>query len=74
MKISKKYYGFVLGTIISFIMSVIMSFVITVANLGFVDDFFLKWGQAFIIGFVIAFPIALAVVPIARKISDKITQ
>lgn len=55
-------------------MSTIMSFVITVVNLGFVDNFFYKWGEAFFVGFAIALPTALVVVPIARKISDKITQ
>jgi len=74
MKISKKYYSLVLATVLSLIMSTIMSFVITVVNLGFVDNFFYKWGKAFFVGFTIALPTALVVVPIARKISDKITQ
>jgi len=73
MKISKKYYSLVLGTILSFIMSVIMSFAITIVNLGFVDTFLYDWGEAFLAGFVISLPTALVVVPIARKIADKIT-
>ena len=74
MKISKKYYSLILGVILSLIMSIIMSFVITVMNLGFADNFFYKWGEAFLAGFAISLPIALAVVPIARKIADRITQ
>jgi len=74
MKISKKYYSLVLGVNLSFIMSVIMSFVITIVNLGFVDTFLYKWGEAFLAGFVVSLPVALAVVPIARKIADRITK
>ena len=55
-------------------MSVIMSFVITVANLGFEDNFFYKWGKAFLVGFAISLPTALVVVPIAKKMADRITQ
>ena len=73
MKISKKYYSLVLGDILSFIMSIIMSFFITMMNLGFEDSFFYKWGEAFLVGFAISLPTSLVVVPIARKIADRIT-
>ncbi len=74
MKISKKYYSLVLGATLSFIMTVIMSFVITIVNLGFIDTFMNKWGEAFLAGFAVSLPISLAVVPIARKIADRITK
>ncbi len=74
MKISKKYYSLVLGATLSLIMTVIMSFVITIVNLGFIDTFMNKWGEAFLAGFAVSLPISLAVVPIARKIADRITK
>ena len=55
-------------------MSIIMSFVISMVNLGVTDEFFYKWAEAFLFAFAVSLPISLAVVPIARKIADRITQ
>ncbi len=53
-------------------MTLLMSFVITFINVGLVEDFFLRWFQAFWRAYIVAFPSVLTVVPIVRKIVRKL--
>lgn len=57
----------------SLIMSFIMSMVITFLNLGWVDDFLVRWMNAWASSFLIAFPTILLVLPIARNIVARLT-
>ncbi len=73
--IDKKYYSIVFAFLMASIMSFLMSGVITFINLGitptFVDDWMFK---AFPSAFIIAFPIALFVVPVVRRVVDRLTK
>jgi hypothetical protein len=42
-------------------MAFFMSGVMTLVNIGFVDNFFKMWARAFTIGFLVAFPVAFFV-------------
>lgn len=53
-------------------MTLLMSFVITFINVGLVEDFLLRWFQAFWRAYIVAFPSVLTVVPIVRKIVRKL--
>lgn len=57
----------------SLLMSLLMSGVITLLNLGLVDDFLQRWFTAFATAFVIAFPSILLVLPLARRIVARLT-
>jgi len=49
-------------------MSCIMSFVISVFNVGIVDDILIIWLKSWSFAFIVAFPAVLMVAPIVRKI------
>lgn len=49
-------------------MSCIMSFVISVFNVGIVDDILVIWLKSWSFAFIVAFPAVLMVAPIVRKI------
>jgi len=49
-----------------------MSLVLTIINLGFVPDFLVRWLRAFSIGFAVSFPISLIMVPLVRRIVNKL--
>jgi hypothetical protein len=51
-----------------------MSFIITYLNIGFTDDFWQKWGEAFIKAFIFAFPIVFFVAPTVQKLVNKLTK
>jgi hypothetical protein len=73
MKIKRKYYGLLFGLLVSIIMSLIMSFVLTLINVGWQPNFLMIWLRAFGISFAVALPISLILVPLIRKILDRIT-
>ncbi|MBC8443962.1 DUF2798 domain-containing protein [Candidatus Woesearchaeota archaeon] len=54
-------------------MSLIMSFVLTLINVGWVPHFFMIWLKSFGISFAVALPISLVIVPLIRKLLDRIT-
>ena len=54
-------------------MSLIMSFVLTLINVGLVPHFLMIWLKSFGISFAVALPISLIIVPLIRKLLDKIT-
>ncbi len=58
----------------SVMMGTIMSGIVTLINVGFVDNFFQLWFKAFALVFPIAFPSVLFLVPAAQKIANKITE
>lgn len=59
----------VLPLVITFIMTCVVSFVSTAKNLGFAhSEFVHSWIGAWGISWVIAFPVLLFVLPLARRI------
>jgi len=71
-KISRKYYTLVFGIAVSLFMSSCMSFVMTVVNIGFTQRFFIAWIRAFVIGFAVALPVSLIIIPVIRKNIEKV--
>ncbi len=69
-KISRKYYNFVFSTLIAFLMSLFMSFVLTAVNIGFRSYFMVAWLRSFGLGFVVALPTSLLVIPLVRRMIE----
>jgi len=72
--VSIKHLHRVQALLLSGFMSFIMSGIITLINLGFVENFLEIWFHAWIIAYAIAFPSILLVFPIARKLAMKIAN
>ena len=68
MNVNKKYSFYLFVAI----MASIMSFIFTFLAIGFTPNFLSIWFESFIIGCIVAFPIALLADPIARKIVKQI--
>lgn len=72
LKINKKYSTVLFGVFMSLGMSCSQSLVLSIINLrGFYVD---KWFVAFAIGFIVSLPTSLAIIPIVRRIVDKLTK
>lgn len=71
--IPARFAHILLAFFTSMFMSLIMSGVITLLNLGWVDDFLLRWLTAWITAFVIAFPAILMVMPVAKRLVGRLT-
>ena len=72
MKIDKKYSIILFAALMSLGMSFSMSLTLTLVNAGLVG-FLEKWPRAFIIGFIVSLPTSLIIIPIVRKIVNKLT-
>lgn len=74
MKINKKYTPVIMATIMSFMMALFMSFVMVAVNIGFPKLFFVMWIRGFGIGIVVALPLSFIVMPISKKIANRLTK
>lgn len=72
--VSIKHLHVVQALLLSGFMSFLMSGVITLINLGFVNNFIEIWVHAWVVAYAIAFPSILLVFPIARKLAMKIAS
>ncbi len=63
-----------MGLFISIGMSFVMTFAVLAINVGFIEDFFPMWMKSWGIGFVVGFPAATVIVPLARKAVSRIAE
>jgi hypothetical protein len=73
MKLTSRQANFIFVAIIAMCMSGAMSLAMAFIQLGFSDMLVRVWLKNWVIGFVVTFPIALVVVPLARAIVRKLT-
>ncbi len=57
----------------SIVMSFFISLVLTMINFGLGPGYLYAWLKSFIVGFIVALPIALVVFPPIKRISDRLT-
>jgi len=51
-----------------------MTFAMTTINTGWTEGFFYRFISGWLIGFVVAFPTSLLVIPLARRIVDRLVE
>lgn len=66
--ISQKYQRTVFAFFMALMMSCIMSFVITIFNIGFAENLFFAWLQAWSFAFIVAFPTVMFISPLVHKL------
>lgn len=68
--IDRKYKRVVFAFFMAICMSCIMSGVISFVNVGSTSGFFLVWMKAWCLGFTVAFPSILLLVPVATRLAE----
>lgn len=66
--IDNKYRNIVFAFFMALLMSCLMSFIISIFNMGFVDNIFYIWIKAWIFSFSVAFPSVIMVTPVVGKL------
>ncbi len=66
--IDRKYQHIVFGFFMALLMSCFMSLVISIFNVGFVDNILYVWLRAWAFAFTVAFPTVIVVTPAVRKL------
>jgi hypothetical protein len=65
-KLPARYFQLVLPLILSLLMTCVVSFISTWRSVGFVDGFVRLWLGAWGLSWLVAFPLLLVVMPLAR--------
>ena len=65
--ICQKYANYVQAFTLSGVMTLIMSLIITIINVGFIENILHVWMRAWFISYAVAFPAILIVLPFVKK-------
>lgn len=68
---ARKYYPYVFTFLVVFPMCLVMSLGATLFNFGITAFFWEQWLRGLTFGFIVGYPTALIIVPVARKVIDK---
>jgi len=70
--INKRYENIVFSFFMALIMSCIMSLVITIFNIGLVDNIIYIWFKAWLFAFSVAFPTVILIAPVVKKLVARV--
>ena len=68
----QKKFHFVFSVIMGAMMISLMTLIITLVNVGLVEDFIGRWLRAFLIAYVVGVPVIFFLAPMARKITGRL--
>jgi len=68
----QKKFHLVFSVVMGAMMVFLMTFVITLVNVGWIDNFFPMWMKAFGIAFIVAVPVIFFLAPVARKLTGRL--
>lgn len=68
----QKKFHLMFSIVMAAMMVFIMTFIITLANVGWMDGFVYLWLKAFSIAYLVAVPVMFFLAPIARKLTGRI--
>lgn len=69
-----KYTPYVFSFFMALLMSCLMSLVISIYNVGLVDDIVSIWLKAWVFSFFVAFPAVIIVSPVVRKLVNLVVD
>jgi len=68
----QKKFHLVFSMVMGATMVFLMTFVITLINVGWVENFFQMWIKAFSIAYVVVVPVIFFLAPMARKVTGRL--
>ena len=74
MQISKRYFGVLVAFFMTLTLDTAITFTMTTINVGWNEEFVTKFLTGWTIAFCVAFPTATIMIPIARRIANKLTK
>lgn len=74
LKIDRKYSGFLVAFFMTIALDTTMTFTMTTINTGWNEGFIIRFLGNWIIGFIVAFPTSIIVIPLARRIAAKLVE
>jgi len=74
LRIKRKYNGLLFAALTSVIMSLIITFILVLVNNGWTERFWEMWLRGFIVGSLVSIPISLVVIPLVKRMVDKLAS
>ena len=74
LRVNKKFYGLIVAFFMTLALDTTMTFTMTSINTGWTSDFLPRFLQSWVLGFVVAFPTSILILPLARKAASKVTS
>jgi len=74
LKLDKKYSGLLIAIIMTIALDSTMTFTMTSINTGWTAEFFHRFVNGWLIGFAVALPTSLVVIPLARRLVNRIVS
>ena len=74
LKIKKKYSALFTATIMTLALDTTMTFTMTTINSGWTAEFLQRFLRGWAIGFAVALPTSILVIPLARMIVKRLTS
>ena len=74
LKLNKKYSGLLVAFFMTLALDTTMTFTMTSINTGWTEVFIHRFFNAWIIGFIVAFPTSIVVIPLARSLATKLVE
>lgn len=74
LKIKKKYSALLTATIMTLALDTTMTFAMTTINSGWTAEFLQRFLGGWTIGFAVALPTSLLVIPLARRMVERLTS
>jgi len=68
----QKKFHLVFSMVMGATMVFLMTFIITLINVGWVENFLVMWAKAFFIAYVIVVPVIFFFAPMARKVTGRL--
>ena len=68
-----RFAPYLFGFILSGLMSAVVSGIATLRNAGIVDGLFGMWMNAWLLSWLVAFPVVLVAAPLTRKFVERLT-
>jgi hypothetical protein len=68
----QKKFHLVFSFVMAAMMVFLVTFVVTLANLGWVEHFVVAWARSFLIAYTVAVPVIFFVAPVARRITEQL--
>lgn len=72
--LSRRQGGYLFIVLMCVAMSLVMSLAMTIVNRGIGEGLLRAWGRSAAIGFMVALPSALVIVPPIRRFVDRLTR
>lgn len=74
MKLDKKYSGLIVAFFMTLALDTTMTFTMTTLNTGWTEGYIQRFLNSWIIGFIVAFPTSILVIPFARRLATKLVK